>query len=156
VDLADRLAERWYDERQARHLPTDSYDPLRRGLRDFLPASAIAGIAYRDDQPFILALASEVLLFFAPPPADQQLDALALPIANVRDLAVIAGHESTIHANIRVCTWTLREADDGTRVHQTRRAIGNGFDSNNGGEAVMLAFAAHLGWRAPLHGKAEG
>lgn len=150
MNPADRLAERWYEECQQRGLSTDSYYSLKRGLRDFLPAEATAGIAYRDE-PFVLALADEALLFFAPPPDDQQLDARALPIASFCDLAVTARLESTNHANYRTCTWVLRGADGGSQVHQTRRVIGNGFDSDNGGETVMLALAERLGWSIPLH-----
>ncbi|HWM54303.1 MAG TPA: hypothetical protein VNO20_02790 [Solirubrobacterales bacterium] len=153
MDLADRLAERWYEESQEQGLPTDSYHPLKAGLRAFLPVDAPAGIAYRDEHPFVLALAPEALLFFAPPAVDQLLDAFALPIASIRVLAVSSGHVSTPRTNYRLCTWTLREADGSPCVHQTRRVIGNGFDSDNGGEAVMLGLSQRLGWPTPLYQK---
>jgi hypothetical protein len=153
MDPTDRLAERWYEECQAQGLPTDSYHALKAGLRAFLPGGAPAGIAYSDEHPFVLALAPEVLLFFAPPAVDQLLDAFALPIASIRALAVSSGHASTVRANYRLCTWTLREADGTPRVHRTRRVIGNGFDSDNGGEAVMLGLSQRLGWPIPLFQK---
>jgi hypothetical protein len=155
MDHADRLAERWYEECQEQGLPTDSYHPLKAGLRAFLPADAPAGIAYRDEHPFVLALAPETLLFFAPPAADQLLDAFALPIASICSLAVGSAHASTVRSNYRLCTWTLREADGTARVHQTRRVIGNGFDPDNGGEAVMLGLSQCLGWPTPLYQKEE-
>lgn len=153
MDPADRLAERWYEECQKQGLPTDSYSPLKAGLRAFLPVDAPAGIAYRDEHPFVLALAPEALLFFAPPAVDQLLDAIALPIASIRALGVNSGHASTVHANYRLCTRTLHEAHGTSRVHQTRRVIGNGFDSDNGGEAVMLGLAQRLSWTTTLHQK---
>lgn len=155
MDPVDRLAERWYEECQKQGLPTDSYHPLQAGLRAFLPVDATAGIAYRDEHPFVLALTPAALLFFAPPAVDQLLDAFALPITSIRALAVNSGHASTVRANYRLCTWTLREADGPSRVHQTRRVIGNGFDSDNGGEAVMLGLSQRLGWTTPLYQKEE-
>ena len=150
MDPVDRLAERWYDECQRQGMPTDSYHPLKAGLRAFLPADAPAGIAYRDERPFVLALAPGALLFFMPPAVDQLLDAFALPMASICSLTVGSTLSSTVRTNYRLCTWTLREADGTARVHQTRRVIGNGFDPDNGGEAVMLGLSLHLGWPTPL------
>jgi len=151
LDLASRLAERWYEECQERSLPTDSYHALKNGLRDFLPAEALAGIAYRDDQPFVLALAAGVLLFFEPPDADRRLDALALPLTALGSLAATCRLESGMQANYRMCTWTLTDTAGVRRSHFTRCVLGNGFDSDNGGEGVMLSLADRLGWPIPLH-----
>ena len=151
MDPADRLTDGWYEECQERRLPVDSYHALKQGLRDFLPTDALAGIAYREDHPFVLALASGALLFFAPPPADQLLDALAVPVGSIRAQAVTCGRASTIHANYRVCTWSLVVAEGERQNLVTRRAVGAGDDSDNGGEGVMLALAERLGWPTPLH-----
>jgi hypothetical protein len=151
VDAA-RLSERWYEECQERGLPTDSYHPLKAGLRDFLPVEARAGIAYRDERPIVLGLTDEALLFFTPPPTSQHLDALALPTRSVRALAVSSGHAGNARTDYRVCTWTLRHSAGDPLIHETRAVLGNGsFDSDNGGEGVMLALAGHLGWPTPLH-----
>lgn len=145
----DVLSERWYDERQARQLSTDSYHPMRHSLEKFLPADAIAGIAFRDDEPFVLALAEGALLLFTPPESDRLLDARALPLGQITALAATCVIESTVRSNFRKCTWTLRAAGDNEAI-ETRRSVGQSFDPDNGGEAVMLALAERLGWRTPL------
>lgn len=89
-------------------------------------------------------------MFFTPPTDDQLLDALVLPIGGIRRIAVGCVRGSTIHANYRVCTWGLTVAEDERQDLVTRRAVGAGFDSDNGGEGVMLALADRLGWPTPL------
>jgi hypothetical protein len=153
AELADRLADHWHEECQEHGMPTDSYHALKRGLRNFLPTDALAGIAYRDDHPVVLAIAADALLFFAPPGTDEILDALAIPVASIRGLAAACGHTSTVHANYRACTWTLHVGNSERQVLESRSVVGNGFASDNGGERVMLALAKRLGWSTPLHHK---
>ncbi|HET6571034.1 MAG TPA: hypothetical protein VFG58_06060 [Solirubrobacterales bacterium] len=154
-DLINRLTNRWYEECEERSLPTDSYHALRKGLRGFLPTDAPAGIAYRDEHPFVLALAPEALLFFTPPADDQLLDALAIPIGGIHRIAIGCGRGSSIHANYRVCTWGLTVGEGERRDLITRRAVGAGFTSDNGGEGVMFALAERLGWPTPLWQEAK-
>jgi hypothetical protein len=151
TELADRLAECWHEECQARTLSTDSYHPLRQGLRCFLPSDALAGIAYRDEYPFVVALGHGALLLFAPPEPNQTLDVLALPLGSVKALAVASANTNTTRANYRVCTWTLRSSDGSSQNFCTRSPVGAGFDADNGGEAVMLALAEQIGWLTPLN-----
>jgi hypothetical protein len=151
TELADRLAELWYDECQERALPTDPYHPLRQGLRDFLPGDAPAGIAYRDEHPFVVALGHGALLLFAPPEPRQTLDVLALPLGSVNALAIASANTSTNRANYRVCTWTSGSSDCSSQSFCTRSPVGAGFDADNGGEAVMLALAEQIGWLTPLN-----
>lgn len=150
MELVGRLINRWHEECEERSLPTDSYRALRHGLSGFLPPDAPAGIAYRDEHPFVLALAPEALLFFIPPIDDQLLDALAIPLRGIRSLAVGCGLTATAPANYRACTWGLTVAEDERQDLVTRRAVGAGFGFDNGGEGVMLALAERLGWPTPL------
>ena len=151
MELAAQLSDRWYEACQERGLPTDSYHALRQGLRGFLPPDVLAGIGYRDDRPLVLALGADALLVFEPPEGDRLLNAVALFTSSIRELGVECELASTNHADYRVCTWTLHDVVGDARTYSTRRVIGNGFDSDNGGEGVMLALAEHLGWATPLH-----
>jgi hypothetical protein len=151
VDLAHKLADWWYDAREGSREDTTSYHALRQALSHFLPADAIAGIAYFDDRPLVLALPADVLIAFAPSEPDQEIEAIALPVAAVHGLSVTCRHEAAMHANYRACTWTLHTCAGAARSYVTRRVIGNGFETDKGGEAVMLALADRLGWTAPLH-----
>ncbi|HZK15947.1 MAG TPA: hypothetical protein VFC52_05110, partial [Solirubrobacterales bacterium] len=136
-------------------LPPDSYRTLKRGLRDFLPADACVGIAYRAEDNGRLGLAADALLFFTPPSDDQLLDALVAPLRAIRSLVVGCERASTMQANYRVCTWGLTIAEGKRQNLVTRRAVGAGFDSDNGGEGVMLALAERLGWPTPLWQEAK-
>ncbi|HEX4670537.1 MAG TPA: hypothetical protein VH275_11265 [Solirubrobacterales bacterium] len=154
-DLAARLADRWYEECEQRQLATDPYHALRQGLQDFLPVDAKAGIAYRDDSPFVLALATGALLLFAPPTVGKLVDVVALPVSSLRSLSVSCEHTSGMHANYRVCTWGMTDDQGVARSHVTRSVVGNGFDSDNGGEGVMLALADRMGWSTPISSAAS-
>lgn len=154
-DFINGITNRWHEECQERSLPTDSYQALRQGLSGFLPPDAHVGIAYRDEHPFVLALAPEALLFFTPPAADRLLDALALPLRGIRSLSVGCRLTATAPANYRACSWSLTVAESEQQVLVTRRAVRSGFDSDNGGEGVMLALAERLGWPTPLGQEAK-
>jgi hypothetical protein len=76
---------------------------------------------------------------------------LTLPVRSIGALAVASANTNGIHANYRVCTWTLRGSDGTSQNLCTRSPVGTGFDSDNGGETVMLTLAEQIGWLAPLH-----
>lgn len=156
MDLSNTLADWWYEAREASRQDTTSYHALRRALSNFLPADAIAGIAYFEDRPLVAALATDALLEFGLSEPDEEIEVIALPLAVVRRLSVTCKHEAEMRANYRVCTWTLNNADGAARSYVTRRVMGNGFETDNGGEAVLLALADRLGWTAPLHSENAG
>jgi hypothetical protein len=150
------LAERWYEERQDLRLSTDAYHGLKRGLRDFLPPDALAGVALRDGEPVVIALAKDALLAFVPPAKDALLDAMALPIERIAALAVTSAFIGNAEATYRSCHWALSAPLYKVAPLETRRPVGAGFGTDSGGEAVMLALAERLGWPIPLGGSEEG
>ncbi len=151
MDLANKLADAWYEAREASRQDTNSYHALKQALRSFLPADTVAGIGYLDDQPLVLALAAGALVAFVPSEPDQEVEAIALPFAVVHGLSVTCKHEARMHANYRACTWTLTTTDGAVHTYVTRRVVGNAFEADKGGEAVILALADRLGWTTPLH-----
>jgi hypothetical protein len=152
TELVDQLVERWYEECENRGFPTEAYSGLRHGLRDFLPADTVAGIAFDDDCPVIVALTPRTLLRFAPPAQDHLLDATAVNISAIASLQVTCVLEgSGDRSNFRACTWALRFLDGQEWRLVTRAPIGTSFASDNGGEGVLLELADCLGWDIPLH-----
>lgn len=149
------LAERWYEERQDLRLSTHAYHGLKQGLRDFLPPDALAGIAFRDGEPVVIALAKHALLTFAPPGEGMLLNAMALPIERISVLAVTSAFTGNAEATYRSCRWTVSAPLYEVTPLETRRPVGAGFGTDSGGETVMLAFAERLGWPVPL-GSKEG
>ena len=150
------LAERWYEERQDLRLSTDAYHGLKQGLRDFLPPDALAGVAFRNGEPVVIALAERTLLSFVPPAEGALLDAMALPIERIAALAVTSTFTGNPEATYRSCRWTLSASGYEDAPLETRRPVGAGFGTDSGGEAVMLALAERLGWLVPLAGLEEG
>jgi len=149
------LAERWYEERQDLRLSTDAYHGLKQGLRDFLPPDALAGVAFRDGEPVVIALAKDALLAFTPPAEGALLDAMALPIERIAALAVTSTFTGNAEATYRSSCWTLSVPLYEVAPLETRRPVGAGFGTDSGGEAVMLALAERLGWSVPLGGPEE-
>lgn len=147
----EHLANQWYEERQERGLSVDSYQPLRRALVDFLPADALAGIAFREDHPIVIALTGGAFVLFEAPEPDQSLDARAFSVSAFGSLSVKCSLEGGIRVHLRLCAWTLEGTDLDALTLATRRPVGSHFATDNGGERVMLTLAERMGWNAPLH-----
>jgi hypothetical protein len=144
------LAERWYEERQDLRLSTEAYHGLKQGLRDFLSPDALAGVAFRDGEPVVIALAKAALLAFAPPSEGMLLNAMALPIERIAFLAVTSAFTGNAEATYRSCSWTISAPLYEVAPIETRHPVGAGLGTDSGGEAVMLMLAESLGWPVPL------
>jgi hypothetical protein len=149
MDATD-LANRWYEECQDRQLQVEAYGRLGQSLRAFMPSDGLAGIAFQDDLPIVLVLTRDALISFLPPGHEENVRASAIQLSAVTGLSVVSEFESQRRGDYRVCTWTLQGPEGASRTLLTRRPTRNSWADDNGGENVMLAVAAQLGWTTPL------
>ena len=143
------LLNQWLEACEDFNQPQDGYRALRHSLRNYLPADASAGIAFRDEAPIVIGVTKKMLLWFSAPGSGRAAEASSLSLMHCRGLKVSCWRESTNAANYWTCEWTAAVSGAESLALLTREPAGAGFAKTNGGERAMKVMASHLGWLMP-------
>jgi hypothetical protein len=146
---ANEIASRWFEAAEELGVSTSSYTFMRKSLGALLSDDAKAGIAVQADAPVVLAFDGDRLICVAVDQADEDNEstvrAASLSVASSPRLDV----ELTVSSATLVKTWTFWEANAKAFTVTTQPPVNDGSEVDFGGDAVMTAVAASLGWPIP-------
>lgn len=153
-DQTTNVANGWYEAAQERQFSVDGYHAIRQPVRDFVPVDAAVGIAYRDEAPVVIASIPGRLLCISVRPGkegedDYVSELTSLPLDAGVQVSVTSTLESTGGSHFRVRRWTLQVLGLHYWELVTRTPTANSLASDHGGEDVINAALAQLGWTVP-------
>lgn len=149
-----QAAEKWLEAAEAAKRDTGGYHPLRRALDEVAPPDGLYGIGYRDEDPVVLILKGERLGILAPlrpreDGGDHPVCLRTLALSEAGLFEVETESEVLRAGTQRRRTWTIAGPGGESVSLLTLSPYNSSFLTDRGGESVMRAAAAKLGWVLP-------